>query len=49
MKRIEYQLMRCIYDDVAYTSKLAGYPILLDIKKLAEILRGNKKTERRKK
>jgi hypothetical protein len=37
MKRIEYQLRRCIYDDVAYTPRLAGYPILSDITKLYEI------------
>ena len=37
MKRIEYQLRRCIYDDVDYTPKLAGYLIVSDINKLYEI------------
>jgi len=37
MKRIEYQLRRCIYDDVAYTAKLAGYPTVSDINELSEI------------
>jgi len=37
MKRIEYQLRRCIYDDVAYTPNLAGYPTVSDINELYEI------------
>ena len=37
MKRIEYQVRKCIYDDVAYTPKLAGYPTLSDINELYEI------------
>ena len=36
MKRIEYQLKRCIYDDVAYMPKLAGYPTLSDMNELGE-------------
>ena len=37
MKRIEYQLRRCIYDDVAYTPKLTGHPTLSDITELYKI------------
>ncbi len=33
---VEYQLRRCIYDDVAYTPKFVGYPTVSDINKLAE-------------
>ena len=41
MKTIEYQLRRCIYDNVAYTPKFVGYPTLSDITELSASLKGN--------
>jgi len=35
MKRIEYQLRRCIFNGVAYTPKFVEYPTVSDINKLS--------------
>ena len=37
MKRIKCQSEECVFNDVAYTPKFAGYPIVSDINKLYEI------------